>query len=93
MQVCERTKQGRFHSFPTHVSRTARDLISRCLTVDSVKRIYVRHILKHPFFWSVEDDSDVNEEGECSGEEEDDACGLAQEGASGDGLSSCGSEL
>jgi serine/threonine protein kinase len=87
-KVYERTKRGRIHSFPSHVSRTARDLVSRCLTVEANKRISVAHILKHPFFW---DDDEENEEepdeetaGECSGDE---WCALSQE--SGEGLSDC----
>jgi len=86
-EVYERTKQGRFHSFPSHVSRTARDLISRCLTVDAAKRISVPNILRHPFFWSIDDDVEEEEdEGECSGDEPCDY--LAEERESGEGLPS-----
>jgi len=77
--VHERIKQGRFHSFPQHISRSARDLVSRCLTVDRKQRISVRHILQHPFFWTDDEDDDAavdvgddsdTDGGECSGEEE-----------------------
>ena len=74
-EVHERIKQGRFHSFPQHISRSARDLVSRCLTVDSKQRISVRHILQHPFFWSDDEEADEGDEtddevGDCSGEDE-----------------------
>jgi len=74
-EVHERIKQGRFHSFPQHISRSARDLVSRCLTVDKKQRISVRHILQHPFFWSDDEEADEGDEtddevGDCSGEDE-----------------------
>jgi len=97
-EVYERTKQGHFHSFPAHVSRAARDLVSRCLTVDSSKRIMVSHILKHPFFWNDDDDdadgeddydSDEMTEGDCSGTS---CASLSEEKESGDRIPSSDSE-
>jgi len=96
-EVYERTKQGRFHTFPAHVSRAARDLVSRCLTVDAGKRISVSHILKHPFFWSdddeAEEDDDLDaadvDEGECSGES---CASLSEEKESGERFPASDSE-
>jgi len=55
-ETYQRTKVGRFHSFPSRISRTARDLISRCLIVDPTKRLPLDHLRKHPFFWDDDDD-------------------------------------
>jgi len=60
-ETYQRTRAGRFHSFPSRISRTARDLISRCLIVDASKRIPLDHLRKHPFFWEDDDNDDCSE--------------------------------
>jgi len=80
-EVYERTKEGRFHHFPSNVSRTARDLVARCLIPDPTKRITLAFLRKHPFLWDDDDNDDEDseeeeEEGEatldeCSGEEQE----------------------
>jgi len=92
-ETYRRTKAGRFHSFPSRISRTARDLISRCLIVDASKRIPLDHLRKHPFFWDDDDDdcSESDNESDCdessAGEENEVFMGGDHSAAS------CGSEL
>ncbi|TEB32488.1 CAMK/CAMKL/AMPK protein kinase [Coprinellus micaceus] len=45
----QKISQGAFH-LPSSLSHDARDLISKMLVVDPVKRITIADILKHPFF-------------------------------------------
>jgi serine/threonine protein kinase len=43
-------KAGRYEKFPGHVSKEAKDLISRMLTVDQAARITLSRICEHPWF-------------------------------------------
>ncbi|ELR23177.1 protein kinase, putative [Acanthamoeba castellanii str. Neff] len=53
--VLKRTVLGKFHAFPGGCgSRATHDLISRCLTIDTEKRITLDHVRQHPFFWKHE---------------------------------------
>eukprot|EP01087_Luapelamoeba_hula_P015356 TRINITY_DN457_c0_g1_i2.p1 TRINITY_DN457_c0_g1~~TRINITY_DN457_c0_g1_i2.p1 ORF type:complete len:505 (+),score=89.29 TRINITY_DN457_c0_g1_i2:456-1970(+) len=60
-EIYQRTRLGKFHSFPMRVERVARDLISRCLMVDSSRRVSASQVMEHPFFWNDDDSDDMSE--------------------------------
>lgn len=82
-EVYARTKEGRFHHFPSRVSRTAKDLIARCLMVDPVKRLSLAFLRKHPFLW---DDDEAESEEEDTDDDEDET----SEGSDSDSVTESG---